>query len=194
MDGRGAPGAAGTVKGSRSEAADALVVLRRRIDEHFEQAHRRSPRDMRCGRGCDSCCHARLSVFAVEAARIEAALCELSTRAPAVRERVRLQADDPSLEDRCPMLVDGACAIYADRPVICRSHGLPIALEDDDGAMEVHWCTLNYVDADPPAASVLRLDAVNKPLSVMALMWDGRGDRVELTALARGRTDDAEDR
>jgi uncharacterized protein len=182
------------VSGSRSEAAEALVVLRRRIDAHFDGARRRSPRDMQCGRGCDSCCHVRLSVFSIEARRIEAALCELSTRDPDLRLRVRRQADDPKARDHCPMLVDGACAIYDERPVICRSHGLPIGLEGDDGAPEVHWCSLNFEDADPPAASVLQLDAVNKPLSVMALMWDGRGERVDLAALALAQDEPADTR
>jgi uncharacterized protein len=174
---------------SRDDAAGALVLLRRRIDEHFDAAQRRSPQDMSCGRGCDSCCHVRLSVFSIEAPRIEAALRELSTRAPAVRERVRQQADDPKVADRCPMLVDGGCAIYAERPIICRSHGLPIALDGEDSG-EVHWCSLNFENAAPPSSSVLRLEAVNKPLSVMALMWDGKGTRIDLAALARGDDDD----
>ena len=81
------------------------------------------------------------------------------------------------------MLVDGRCAIYDARPLICRSHGLPVALEAE-GAGELHWCELNFRDEPPPSASVLRLEAVNQPLAVMALMWDGAGERVDLATLA----------
>lgn len=179
------------MSGSRDEAARALVVLRRRIDEHFEAAYDRSQDEMRCGRGCDACCYVRLSVFSIEAQGIERSLAELAQRAPALRERVRRQADDPAAAEHCPMLVDGACAIYDDRPLICRSHGLPIAL-DGDHEGEVHWCELNFVDAAPPSASVLRLEAVNKPLSVMALMWDEQATRIDLACLARASGTGAE--
>ena len=68
-------------------------------------------------------------MFAVEAAPIRDALAELAVRDPPLRARVRQQADDPAHADRCALLVDGRCAVYDARPLICRSHGLPIAAE-----------------------------------------------------------------
>jgi uncharacterized protein len=168
----------------RDDAAAALHLLRQRVDAHFEGAQRRTPEQMSCARGCHECCHVRLSVFSIEARPIEEALVELSHADPEIRARVRHQADDPRAADRCPMLVDGCCAVYDARPLICRSHGLPIAL-DGEHAGEVHWCELNFRDEAPPAASILRLEAVNGPLAVMALMWDGRGERIDLADLAR---------
>jgi Fe-S-cluster containining protein len=169
----------------RDEATSALVVLRRRVDAHFDEAAERSPDQLHCRSGCDRCCHVRLSVFWVEAEGILHALARLAETDPELRQRVREQADDPQHADRCTMLVDGRCAIYDVRPLICRSHGLPIAVEDDDGSYDVRWCELNYTDASPPPDSTLRLDAVNRPLAVMARMFDGHGDRVDLAALAR---------
>lgn len=169
----------------RTQAGQALVVLRARVDEHFAGAMRRSPGAMKCRAGCDQCCHVRLSVFAIEADRISRALSDLARFDSTLRNRIRRQADDPDHGKSCPMLVDGACAIYEDRPLICRSHGLPVATTSPQGKTEIRGCPLNFTEAEPPPQSVLRLDAVNRPLVVMARMWDHQAERVELADLAR---------
>ena len=162
--------------GAREAAAVALVTLRRRVDEHFAAAMARSPEAMQCRAGCDGCCRVRISVFAIEAERIAA---KLRTLDPDLRERVRAEADDAS---RCALLVDGRCVVYEERPLICRSHGVPARIGG-----RTQCCALNFVEGDPPAASVLQLDAVNQPLAVMATMHDGVGDRIALADLAKAR-------
>lgn len=166
---------------SKGDAALALVQLRRRVDDHFGAAVARTPDAFACREGCARCCGVRFGVFAVEAERIRAALVQL---APALRERVRAQADDPS-HTACALLVDDRCSVYDERPLICRSHGVPAQHRDDDGHTHVEVCPLNFVDRVPPPASVLVLDALNAPLGVLARMWDGTGERIELAALAR---------
>lgn len=151
---------------TRDDLAATLVQLRRRVDAHFAAAVARTPEAFRCAPGCAACCHARFGVFAVEAAPIRRALAELARTDPALRARVRDQADDPAHRDHCALLVDGRCTVYAERPLICRSHGLPVAVDD-----EISHCPLNFTAAPPPGPSVLRLDAVNQPLGVMATLW-----------------------
>lgn len=156
-------------------ARTALVTLRTRVDAHFDAASRRAGAQMRCAQGCESCCHVDLSVFEVEAAPIRTALAALSE---ALRTRVRAQAGQT---EHCAMLVDGLCAVYEQRPLICRSHGVAVLL--DDGSVE--HCPLNFTEAPPDPAGVLRLAAINEPLSVMATLWDGAGARVALRTLAQ---------
>lgn len=158
----------------RDAAGEALVTLRSRVDAHFDAAASKAGPSMRCARGCDACCHVDLSVFEVEAAPIREALAALPS---AVREAVRAQAEQT---DHCAMLVAGSCAVYEHRPLICRSHGVAVKL--DDGSVD--HCPLNFTDADPPAGTVLNLAAINQPLSVMATLWDGHGARVRLATLA----------
>lgn len=154
----------------RPALAAVLVQLRSRVDAHFDAARARSPAAFACRAGCDSCCHQRFGVFAAEAEPIRRALADLAVRTPVLRARIRRQADDPAHHDRCALLVDGACAVYDERPLICRSHGLPIAVADP--APRVDHCPLNFTAGAPPPASVLRLDAVNQPLVVLATLWD----------------------
>ncbi len=155
-------------------ARGALVTLRTRVDAHFDEAARQAGDQMRCGRGCDQCCHVDLSVFDVEAAPLRDALTALPA---ATRARVRAQAQQTQ---RCAMLLDGQCAVYDQRPLICRSHGAAVLLEDG----RVEHCPLNFTEQPPAKPNVLRLAAVNEPLFRMATLWDGAGTRVALRALA----------
>ncbi|MEM9462704.1 MAG: YkgJ family cysteine cluster protein [Myxococcota bacterium] len=170
---------------ARDQAGATLVVLRRRVDDHFEAAMQRSPEAMQCRVGCARCCHQRFGVFEVEAHRLRAALARLARHDPQKRERVRRQADDPDAMHHCALLVDDRCTVYEQRPMICRTHGLPTLVRDPEGGASLQGCPLNFTTEDPPTASVLDLQAVNAPLSVMAQMWDGQGARVELAELAR---------
>jgi len=160
-----------------TELRATLVQLRRRVDDHFDAAIARSPEGFACRPGCWSCCRPRFSVFEIEALGIREALAELE---PALRERIREQGRDASL-GHCALLVEGRCSVYAQRPMICRSHGLAIVTEDG----QVDHCELNYVEVEVPRASVLVLEAINRPLSVMAEMHTSGGGRIGLDALAR---------
>jgi Fe-S-cluster containining protein len=188
-------------KPGRDELAATLVQLRRRVDDHFDAAVQRSPTAFACAAGCSACCHTRIGVFPIEAAPIERALARLAIENPALRARVRRQADDPAHADRCALLVDDRCAVYSERPLICRSHGLPITAPTETAPTEapapqrIDHCPLNFVDQPPPRASILRLDAVNQPLAVLATLWSappgparspGPGTRILLADLARG--------
>jgi Fe-S-cluster containining protein len=44
--------------------------------------------------------------------------------------------------------VDDACAIYGARPLICRTQGLPLLFEAEDGEAEVDFCPLNFTAPD----------------------------------------------
>lgn len=168
---------------ARTIAVSALLQLRRRVDDHFDAAVHRTPAAFACRVGCSSCCHVQIGVTGIEADRVRAALVALGHADPALRDRVRAQGRDPR-RSSCALLVDDRCAVYDERPLICRSHGLPVRATLDDGSRTDSVCPLNFTEHAPPAASVLALDAVNAPLSVMAHMWDGRGDRIGLAGLA----------
>jgi Fe-S-cluster containining protein len=174
------------------ELAGVLVTLRARVDAHFAAAVTATPTAFACRAGCESCCHQRFGVFEVEAAPIRAALRALATTSPARRERVRHQADDPADASRCALLVHGRCAVYEARPLICRTHGLPVAVPSaqDNAKMRVDHCPLNFRDQTPPRASILALAAINEPLAVLAALWSPSSPRIKLADLARAGADD----
>lgn len=175
----------GGVPGTPPEAApqlrQALVQLRTKIDQHFDEAQRRSPDAFQCRPGCAQCCHPQLGIFEIEAAPVRASLAELARENPDLASRIRAQATRAGPLNRCALLVDQRCTVYEARPAMCRVQGLPIIDGPDD---EVKHCELNFVADEVPSLSVLRFDRVASTLAIAAEMWSPGGERIALRKLA----------
>jgi len=160
-----------------------LSVLRQKLDARAGQLYSRFPRQFACRAGCDGCCQTERTVNDVEYAALERAHAALPA---ATRERLRAQATPGG---SCSLLLDGRCAIYADRPLICRSHGLPILME---GRRDV--CPLNFegvgLDALAPEdlISVHTLTAILVAVDALYCQETGGspGRRRPVSALSRG--------
>jgi Fe-S-cluster containining protein len=129
-----------------------------------------------CRAGCSGCCHHHLSVFAVEAEAVREAIVALPNQIRGVieqqaREVIKREAACEPVA--CPLLVENRCSIYEARPLICRTQGLPLLLEAEDGAQEVDFCPLNFTT--PEAIDVLDenhlvpLDDLNLKLAIINL-------------------------
>jgi hypothetical protein len=146
-------------------AEERLAELWQKVDAFFERVGGRYPGALACEPGCADCCKRELTVTSVEAARVERALGRLDAAARADLAG-RLKGD------ACVALrEDGRCAIYEARPVVCRSHGLPLrfmepAAEGRRALPVLDACPLNFVGRDLAA---LDADCVldQQTLSVM---------------------------
>ena len=148
------------------------------VDALTKQLAQRYARHLACRAGCSGCCQHHLSVFPVEAARIEAALAALP---PVLRVRIERQAVDVNEREAlgepvaCPLLVDERCAIYSSRPLICRTQGLPLLFEAEDGAQEVDFCPLNFTTPDAvndfDEEHLVPLDELNTRLALANLQY-----------------------
>lgn len=100
-----------------------------------------------CAVGCSACCRHHLSVFEVEAAAVREAFRSLPKE---TRETLVLQAQEALAgtargdSQACPLLIHQRCSIYASRPIICRTQGLPLLIERDDRIQQVDFCPLNF--------------------------------------------------
>ena len=131
-----------------------------------------------CRLGCSACCVDELTVFPVEAERIRA------------HHGALLAEGAPHQVGACAFLDDvGACRIYADRPYVCRTQGLPLRwLDEVDGeTVELRdICELN--DAGPPLeeldeASCWTLGPFEERLAELVASAPGGGQRVPLRSL-----------
>lgn len=166
---------------SQAGSLQEYLALRDKVDAFADGVQQRRAADMQCRRGCAGCCHVGLSVCAVEAAAIRAQLDALDepTRAE-LRARARTEPS-ASPAPRCVMLgADDACAIYAARPLVCRSQGLPLrypaelipeqSVRARAGTGSVTWCPLNFTEAahrPPAAADVLDAERVDQALALI---------------------------
>lgn len=150
------------------EEVDALAD---RLSAHYSK-------HLVCRAGCSGCCQHHLSVFDVEAAVIAAAVSALPGE---TRRRIEQQAREVEEREQrgeavaCPLLVDDHCSIYESRPLICRTQGLPLLYEADDGEQEVDFCPLNFTapeaTEDLDEARLVPLDALNLKLALINLRY-----------------------
>jgi Fe-S-cluster containining protein len=161
--------------------SDRYRALATKVDAFFARVAARHPGDLQCGTGCADCCHARLTVTAVEARAIEQHVAAL---APEARAELAALAGRPlnPARVRCAALGDDdRCRIYAARPVVCRSHGAPIRL-----GTTVTACHRNFT-ANGPAAADPDCIIDQTTLSTLTLAVDreegGSGEREDLGAL-----------
>jgi len=75
----------------------------------------------------------------------------------------------------CPLLVEDRCSIYESRPLICRTQGLPLLLEAEDGGQEVDFCPLNFAGPDAvddlEETHLVPLDDLNLKLALINLQY-----------------------
>jgi len=108
------------------ETREALVRLHDEVDRDAGALVARHGDRMQCRRGCHSCCVDEITVFEIEAERIRRAHPDL------------LSEGAPHPPGACAFLdAEGACRIYADRPYVCRTQGLPLRwiAEDESGEL-----------------------------------------------------------
>ena len=148
--------------------AERYRILLETLDAWHAAAQQRHPGVIPCRIGCSACCHGpfdisvadvlllRETVSALPANRREA----LTARATAAAARQRALA--PGWEaphdvrtlgeaqfdalcnalatEPCPCLEDGACAVYAGRPAVCRLMGL--GMDSSDGRVLPNGCPI----------------------------------------------------
>jgi hypothetical protein len=110
-----------------------------------------------CRPGCTDCCQGGLTVVVVEAIVIGRAL-------NIAEERILLQAGQPPLhtQGRCTLLgSDELCSIYPARPLICRTHGLPLRYPDTP---ELSLCEKNFGTSTPHNSAILEMSNVETAL------------------------------
>lgn len=123
--------------------------------------------EITCSAGCDGCCR-HLSLFPVEAAALAESLLEIP---PVERERIRERARAVRHDSPCPLLAGHRCLLYDARPLICRTHGLPLLMVRD-GRREVDHCPLNFRGVSSlPGTAVIDLDRFNEILVAVNLRF-----------------------
>lgn len=132
-----------------------------RIDAHTAATLKTWEDHIACKKGCDQCCRC-LSLFPVEAFALSRAF---SCLPEPVQKKIRQQAEAD--KNQCPLLVDHACMVYNARPVICRTHGFPIYMENDGNA-QVDFCPENFKGMkELPKEALLDIEQLNTMLTAV---------------------------
>ena len=113
--------------------------LRKEIDLLCDELGKIHNENLSCKNGCDLCCMA-ISVFPVEFYAIHKEMGEKLKSLSLPKQK--------NVED-CQFLKNHSCTIYPYRPIICRTHGLPLIYMNEEGSeWELSHCELNFTNFD----------------------------------------------
>lgn len=157
-----------------------IQELAGKVDGFFARVAARHGADMQCSTGCSDCCHVRLTITAVEAAAIRA---HVTTWAA---EQRRNLADTGPAHHCAALDAAGRCKIYPARPLVCRSHGVPIRLRGQ--LPMVQACHRNFRRTEPDPDCVLDQATLSATLLAVDAAESGSrggvpGERVDLAGL-----------
>lgn len=111
-----------------------LLRLHADIDARVGAIRESNP-DWQCARGCATCCRQLADIPRLTAAEWDLLKQGLAALPPhrleAIERKVAELAHTPSRPVVCPMLdeMEGACPVYAQRPVACRTYGFYVQRE-----------------------------------------------------------------
>lgn len=121
-------------------------ALAAEVEREFDAIRRRNAGCMECREGCSDCCRCRLSVTRLEEAILRKGLARLPEP---VRRELEKRATAEN-QEMCPALdANGACQVYECRPLICRSHGVPLRYRSPVPLVQptrIDVCEKNFVD------------------------------------------------
>lgn len=110
--------------------------LRAKIDRLSHQLFDLHHSQIQCKKGCDLCCM-DYSIFPIEFFYIKSKL--KNTELPAF--------DEKDKSGSCVFLKNHECTIYEHRPIICRTHGLPLLyMNNESEEWELSACDLNFTN------------------------------------------------
>ncbi|PIE34413.1 hypothetical protein CSA56_07695 [candidate division KSB3 bacterium] len=133
--------------------------LCRYCDDTFTAIQKKFHPYMQCSKGCASCCILE-TVVPLEAHVI-------ASHQPASTFHRRPEEQEFHEEKPCIFLDHHECTIYDIRPIICRTHGLPLQYPDREG---IDICPLNFVSFDLTTLdSPWIIDAANIAENLMRL-------------------------
>ena len=128
-----------------------------------------------CSEGCSSCCTS-ITVFPVEAAAMRETLENLPDRQA---EEIIRHVSDHAKGERCPLLLHHRCLLYESRPIICRTHGLPI-IYTTDGRHSSDCCPHNLAEVESVSGSmVVDLDKLNTLLVAVNSIYMSQTETTE---------------
>lgn len=128
-----------------------------------------------CAEGCSDCC-TFITLFPVEAAALAAALDALPEKEA---EEIRRYVAEHAEGERCPLLRHHRCLLYAARPIICRTHGLPI-IYGTGRERQIDYCPLNLTGSESlPGSAIIDLDNLNSLLVAVNALFLSKSDATD---------------
>lgn len=166
-------------------------TLQENAEQFFDKIFDKHKLNMNCAKGCAKCCHTDISIFTWEAelivdwfmAHSESQKNSLKSLWMNDQEKGLDQYENEAMP--CAFLFDNACSIYEVRPVICRTQGAPLFVNE-----AVDACPLNFTEQFPEKTDWLELSRLNTLSSLVQMNYKAsysflNEERIELKDLRK---------
>lgn len=155
------------------DARQEYLSLRQAIDDFAAMVSQKHGEHIQCRRGCIQCCVPPETLFRIEGEEILKAVAGLpAPLRECIRDRIERGED---LE--CPLLEEGGCMIYENRPILCRTQGMPLAVHREGKVYDLEYCRLNFTevpsDFELPRRHILDIEGTNEILATLNLKLVG---------------------
>ncbi len=156
-----------------------------RLDQKRHILNEQHKDQIACINGCSACCQVNRTVNYLEAFWLQYNYQHLS------QAKKNTVVKHLSHTDTCPLLIQNSCVLYPYRPVICRTHGLPL-LYHTENQTGITFCELNFKNRFVPFTddNILNMDSVNLHLLQLDQKWsrnvlktDWEGSRIAIRDL-----------
>lgn len=166
-----------------------LEALDRELQGYFLQ----EKEFIKCKKGCNDCCNVGEYPFSrLEAEYLMYGFVSLPKN---IKDKIRKNIAALKIEKKnfqgerflykCPFLIDGACAVYKRRGIVCRTYG--IAYLKDDGTIKLPNCAnlgLNYAENfNKTTGEIFLSNPIKKELTIEKYL---RGELAESFGLECG--------
>jgi len=107
--------------------------LLNKVDEFSSRIIQKYRKNISCGYGCSDCCQQNLNLLPLEYSFLQEGFALLPEPIKKIlRNRAAQGLLDYTPYTPCLLLDHGACVLYERRPIICRTHGLPLFITEGD--------------------------------------------------------------
>ena len=136
-------------------------MLLNKVDEFSSRIIQKYRKNISCGYGCNDCCQQNLNLLPLEYFFLREGFALL----PEPMKKILRNRAAQGLGDYTPCLLldHGACVLYERRPIICRTHGLPLFITEGDKERR-DCCPKNFTSYCLellPQADFLHLERLN---------------------------------
>ncbi len=152
-----------SAKQNKAKIAESYDKLLSALDEESARLSSRFESEVVCRAGCSACCKVPRSVLPLEAEYI----LRNNNLDKETKETIKKNAAESG---NCPFLINDLCAVYPLRPVICRTHGLPLLyfFEEEERYAITH-CELNFIGRETgfKDGEYLNMETINAGLRLL---------------------------
>lgn len=158
-----------------------LKILDKRLEKYFDD----QCEFIKCKLGCSACCE--VGEFPLSRLELEYLMSGFIKLPPDIQKIIKKEIKQLKIKQpkmyKCPFLIQGKCALYQYRPIVCRTHGLAW-FDEDAEKIRLPYCVnkgLNYAKVfDRKTGEVFLANPIKENLRIDSILRSETAEEYKL--------------